>query len=207
MADRARRAEARAQRRQEAAEAVVAGQENVNEEDSDDNEEMEEVPVRVPQRKARGPAVVPQLALDPGMWMNMVNVKPPYLPDLEIESMKKFILEYKRYSQKCPRQLLRNMQQFILEDHMEMIVSESGQEYDEIMDLERDEFIGVMLHMHQAHSYRNWRLMVKNAKMEKSDLSLPTFAQYVEDFRFWVNAAGRAHRVPEKEIGKFLFQD
>jgi hypothetical protein len=28
--------------------------------------------------------------------------------DLEIDSMKKFILEYKRYSQKCPRQLLRS---------------------------------------------------------------------------------------------------
>ena len=63
--------------RQEAAEAVGAGQENENE-DSDDNEEMEDVPVRVPHRRARGPAVVPQLALDPGMWMNMVNVKPPY---------------------------------------------------------------------------------------------------------------------------------
>ena len=96
MADRARRAEARAQRQQEAAEAVVAGQENENKEDSDDNEEMEEVPVRVPARRARNPAVVPQLAVDPGMWMNMVNVKPPYLPDLEIESMKKFILEYKK---------------------------------------------------------------------------------------------------------------
>jgi hypothetical protein len=75
MADRARRAEARAQRRQEAAEVLVAGQENGNEEDSDDNEEMAEVQVRVPQRMARGPAVAPQLALDPGMWMNMVNVK------------------------------------------------------------------------------------------------------------------------------------
>ena len=47
----------------------------------------------------------------------------------------------------------------------------------------------------------------ENARMEKSDLSPPTFAQYVEDFRFWVNAAGRAHRVPEKEIAKKLFQD
>ena len=42
MTDRARGAEARAQRRQEAAEAVVAGQDMVNEEDSDDNEELEE---------------------------------------------------------------------------------------------------------------------------------------------------------------------
>ena len=65
MADRARRAEARAQRRQEAAEAVVAGQDMVNEEDSDDNEEMEEAPVRVPNRIVRGPAVDPPLALDP----------------------------------------------------------------------------------------------------------------------------------------------
>jgi len=59
-----------------------------------------------------------------------------------------------------------------------------------------------MLRMHQANSSQKWRLMVKNAKMEKSDPTLPTFAQHVEDFRFWVNAAGRAHRVPEKEIAK-----
>ena len=65
----------------------------MDEEDSDDNEEMEEALVRVPQRIVRGPVVAPQLALDPGMWLNMVNVKPPYLADLEIESMKKFMLD------------------------------------------------------------------------------------------------------------------
>ena len=46
--------------------------------------------------------------------------------------------------------------------------------------------------------------MVKNAKMEKSDLTLPNFAQYVEDFSFWFNAAGRAHRLTEKEMEKFF---
>ena len=86
------------------------------------------------------------------------------------------------------------MQQFIFEEHMEIIVSESGGEYDEIMHLEIDNFIAIMLRMYQANSSRKWRLMVKNAKMVKSDLTLPTFAQYVEDFRFWVNAAGRAHQ-------------
>jgi len=29
-------------------------------------------------------------------------IKLPHLADLEVESMKKFILDYKRYSQKCP---------------------------------------------------------------------------------------------------------
>ena len=52
---------------------------------------MEEAPVRVPQRRVRGPAVAPPLTLDPGMWLNVANVKPPYLANLEIESMKKFI--------------------------------------------------------------------------------------------------------------------
>ena len=44
--------------------------------------------------------------------------------------------------------------------------------------------------------------MIKNAKMEKSDLTLSTYVQYVEDFKFWVNVAGRPHRLPEKEIVK-----
>ena len=33
---------------------------------------------------------VPPLAMDRGMWLNMFNVKPPYLVDLEIESVKKY---------------------------------------------------------------------------------------------------------------------
>ena len=67
------------------------------------------------------------------MWLNIfVNVKPPYVTDSEINRMKKFILDYKRYSQKCPRQVLRNIQKFILE-YFNIIVSENGGELDEIM--------------------------------------------------------------------------
>ena len=83
---------------------------------SSDGEVVEEV-VRVPRGRAQPPRAVPALAMDPGMWLNMVNVKPPYLVDLEVESMKKIILEYKRYAQKCPRQLLRLMQHFVLQEH------------------------------------------------------------------------------------------
>ena len=90
------------------------------------------------------------------------------------------------------------MQQFILEEHLDIIASESRVEIDEVVHLERDDFIGTMLHMHQAYSSRKRHLMVKNAKMEKFDLTLSTFVQYVEDLRFWVNAAGRTHRLPEK---------
>jgi hypothetical protein len=96
------------------------------------------------------------------------------------------------------------MQQFILEEHLDIIVCESGGEIDEVMHFERDDFIGIMLGMHQANSSRKWRLMVKNEKMKKYDLTLSTFVQYVEDFRFCVNAAGRAHRLPEKEIAKMF---
>ena len=94
--------------------------------------------------------------------------------------MKKFILDYKRYAQKCPAQLLRSMQQFILEDHLEVIIENSEEARGDVMGLNRDGFIQIMLQMHQANSSRKWRLLVKNAKMEKSDLTLSTFTQYVE---------------------------
>jgi len=45
MADRARRAEARAQRRMEAAHALAVTEDPIGDEDSDDDEEMEEAPV------------------------------------------------------------------------------------------------------------------------------------------------------------------
>ena len=134
----------------------------------------------------------------------MVNVKPPYLSDLEIESMKKFILEYKRYSQKCPRQRLRSMQQFVLEEHMDVLCSEAGMELEEIMELARDDFITSMLRLHQDSSSRRWRLMIKNAKMEKTDLTVSTYVQYVEDYKFWANVTGRPHRLSDREIAKFF---
>ena len=49
------------------------------------------------------------------------------------------------------------------------------------MDLAREDFISAMMRMHAANSSRKWRLLIKNAKMEKSDLTLSTYVQYVED--------------------------
>ena len=71
----------------------------------------------------------------------MVNVKPQYLVDLEVESTKKYILEYKRYAQKCPHQLLRSMQQFILEKNLEIMCSEAGEEMEDFMALARRIYI------------------------------------------------------------------
>ena len=63
MADSARRAEARAQRRKKAVGALTAIEDTIDEEDS---KKKWMRPMRVPQRRVRGPAV-PPLELDPGM--------------------------------------------------------------------------------------------------------------------------------------------
>jgi hypothetical protein len=157
-------------------------------------------PIPVPGGQAQAAPMI----MDPGLWLNMVNIKPPQLADLEIESMKKFILDHKRYDQKCPEQLRRRMQHFVLEDHLDVMAEFALEDRDDIMTLDRDEFIDLMLKMHNAHSSRKWRLMMKNANMEKSDLSLSTYSQYVEDFKFWMKAAGETHRLPEKEIVKIF---
>ena len=97
-------------------------------------DERDAVLLRIPgDRALRGPPTVEILApIDHGMWLNMVNVKPPHLADLEVKFVKKIILDYKRYGQKCPRQLLRNMQQFILEEQLEVICDEVGIEYEKV---------------------------------------------------------------------------
>ena len=59
------------------------------------------------------------------------------------------------------------MQQFVLEEHLKIICTEDDQELEEVMELGRDEFISLMLKIHQANSSRKWRLMIKNDKMEK----------------------------------------
>ena len=53
MADRARHTEVWAQRQQEAVDALAVVEDQINDEDSVNNEELEKTPVRVPQRKER----------------------------------------------------------------------------------------------------------------------------------------------------------
>ena len=65
-------------------ENVVLEDADVESDSSSENEILEEV-VRAPHGRARPPAIVAPLAMDPGMWLNMVNVKPPYLVDLEVD--------------------------------------------------------------------------------------------------------------------------
>ena len=69
------------------------------------------------------------------------------------------------------------MQQFVLEEHLEIMCSEAGEEMEVFMLLTRDEFISIMLRMHTVNSSTKWRLLTKNEKMEKSDLTLSTYAQ------------------------------
>jgi hypothetical protein len=60
--------------------------------------------------------------------------------------------------------------------------------------------------VHQANSSRKWRLMLKNAKMVKDDLSLSTYSQYVDDFKFWMKAARDTHKPPEKGREDFCIE-
>ena len=90
------------------------------------------------------------------------------------------------------------MEQFILKEKLEVICDNDDREFEEIVELEKEEFIQVILRLHQANSSRKWRSMVKNAKMDKSDLSLNTYVQYFEDYKSWLLAAGNAHRIPRK---------
>ena len=104
MNDRTQRALTRGNRGEKAAAAQALEQEvdlDVPAQDLDDIfEEREDIPGRVPRARGRAPAAALPAVIDPGMWLKMVNVKIPYLADLELESIKKFILAYKRYSQK-----------------------------------------------------------------------------------------------------------
>ena len=102
---------------------------------------------------------------------------------------------------------MRSVQQFVLEEHLEIIYTEDEQELEEVMELGRDEFISLILKIHQANSSRKWRLMIKNAMMEKSNLTLSTYVQYIEDYKFWVNVAEIPHRNPDKEITKYFFNE
>ena len=82
-------------------------EEEIVESDNEEEEILEErdaVPLRIRIASARargGPLAAAMPArIDPGMWFSMGHIKlPPHLADLEVESMEKFILDHKRYSQ------------------------------------------------------------------------------------------------------------
>ena len=80
----------------------------------------------------------------------------------------------------------------MLEEHLEIMYGDAGKVMEDFMLLARDEFISAM---HACCQFQS-----KIAVDEKSDLALSTYVQYVEDFRFWMNVAGRVNRLPEKEI-------
>ena len=98
MVDHGVRAARRAARRNGPVENValdIAG--NV-----DNQIDVEEV-VRAPHERVRPPAVIAPLTMDPGLWLNIVNVKPPYSLDLEIDSMKKVYSEVQEiFSEEAP---------------------------------------------------------------------------------------------------------
>ena len=50
--------------------------------------EREDIPARVSGAKERAPSGALSPEIDPGMWLNMVNVNTPYLADLELDSKK-----------------------------------------------------------------------------------------------------------------------
>ena len=93
--------------RREAAEVVPEGpwEEEMVESESEEENIVDAAPlrIRVPGARARGgPTSAAILApIDPGMWLSIINVNKPHLADLEVESMKKIIFDYERYSQKC----------------------------------------------------------------------------------------------------------
>ena len=83
-------------------------------------------------------------------------------------------LELDPQKQQFLPQSIWKMKQFILEEQLEIICDEDGREFEEIVELEKEEFIQIMLRFHQANSSRKWG-MVKNAEMEKSDLCFNTY--------------------------------
>jgi hypothetical protein len=78
---RDQRAADRGQRQQQQAAAKVTG-------DAEIGRLNEEYPNQPPE--GQGAVPVGSLAVDPGLWFTMVNVKPPQLMGLEIESTKRF---------------------------------------------------------------------------------------------------------------------
>jgi len=150
-------------------------------EDEDILERRDEVPLRVRIPGARGrsgpPADEVHAAINSRMWLKMVNVNPPHLADLEGESIKKFILDYKRYSHKCPRQFLRRMQNFILKEQLELMCDKDGREYEDIVSnlrkksLFKSSFISIKL--------------ILAGKCENGEIkSILTNVQYVEGLSY-----------------------
>ena len=62
---------------------IVLEDADVNADSSSGYESLEEV-ARSPLGRDSPPAVVAPLAMDQGMWLNKVNVKPTYLEDIEV---------------------------------------------------------------------------------------------------------------------------
>jgi len=106
----------------------------------------------------------------------------PYLADLEVESMKKFILDHKRFSQKCLRLFLNNNLFWRSSSRLSAMKKAS-------LNKRREKFIQVMLH--QANSSRKWGSMKWGSKWN-------CIYHAIHMSNSW-RILSSAHRLPEKE--------
>jgi hypothetical protein len=96
------------------------------------------------------------------------------------------------------------MKQFILEEQLDAICDKDGRDFGEIVEKEKKKssfkLCYVFTKQIQAGNGELWLKMLKWRNL----ISLSTYVKYLEDFKFWVLAAGNAHRLPEKEIVKMF---
>ena len=85
-----------------------------------------------------------------------------------------------------------------------MIAAENGISEEDVMMLEREDFMVSMLISHNCTTSDEWIKLVSTIKMSSLPLCLTTFLAYVKDFIFFMMAAGEDTKPLAKKITKIF---
>lgn len=138
--------------------------------------------------------------------MQATQVKLPRLHNLELESIYKFMLDYKQYELHCPSPAVQLPQAFVLHDELEVIADANLLRVKELLRESKEEFFESMCTILHARSALDARQRMQKIKMEKEDFSLSSLATYNSRFKFHVRCIGLQYAINARDLAKIYVQ-
>jgi hypothetical protein len=133
--------------------------------------------------------------------ISQLFVVPPSLKSLDLEEVKKFMVNYKEYERKViDRRFLRHPSHLVSKSVWNFIQQRTWKKYMGILDdLDTDQFLEALMSIYHANCGLGWMALVKRARM-RGGRSLSALFTYNDDFQFYSMAAGKAYAPSKRNI-------
>ena len=131
-----------------------------------------------------------------------VNVKLPYLLDIQKENIRRFLKSYEQYKMESRKVGIRPIQDFIKVEDAEVIQDFHDLSFDDYVELSEGEMRECLCALHAAYSDIEVYDRLKAITMKSDDASLGTLLQFNRDFNFELECCGKEFVLKKKRIAR-----